>query len=81
MKKNPSRYWGTGVQGEWQPDSGKRVLRNLKEIARKTEMDQEEADALLIVQGRYLNIITAETRFTADLICQMHKDWLGGIYE
>ena len=81
MKKNPSRYWSTGIEGEWQPGSGKRVLRNLKGITLKTEMDRLEADALLAVQERYLGIITAETPFTADLICQMHKDWLGGIYE
>ena len=81
MAKNPSRYWGTGVEGEWQPGSGKRVLRNLKGITRKTEMDQAEADALLAVQESYLGIITAETPFTANLICRMHKDWLGGIYE
>lgn len=81
MEKNPSRYWGTGVEGEWQPGSGKRVLRNLKGITRKTEIDQAEADALLAVQERYLGIITAETVFTAELICRMHRDWLGGIYE
>jgi hypothetical protein len=34
MKKNPSRYWSTGIEGEWQPGSGKRVLRNLKGITR-----------------------------------------------
>ena len=34
MKKNPSRYREAGIEGEWQPRSGKRVLRNLKEIAR-----------------------------------------------
>jgi cell filamentation protein len=80
MKKNPSRYWSTGVEGEWQPGSGKRVLRNLKEITRKTEMDLAEADALLTVQEKYLNHITAETQFTAELICRMHKDWLDSIY-
>ena len=44
-------------------------------------MDRAEADALLAVQERYLGIITAEMQFTANLICQMHRDWLGGIYE
>ncbi len=65
MKRNPSRYWDTGVEGEWQSGSRKRVLRNLKDITRKMEMDQVEADALLDVQERYLNRITAETQFTA----------------
>jgi cell filamentation protein len=81
MKRNPSRYWGTGIEGEWQPGSGKRVLRNRKGIIHKTEMDRAEADALLAAQESYLGIITAETRFSAALICQMHRDWLGEIYE
>lgn len=81
MVKNPSRYWGTGIEGEWQPGSAKRVLRNLKGIVLKTAMDQAEADALLVMQERYLGIISAETVFTAELICRMHRDWLGGIYE
>ena len=81
MKRNPSRYWGTGIEGEWQAGSGKRVLRNLKGITRKVEMDRAEADALLAVQEGYLGIITDETQFSAALICQMHRDWLGEIYE
>jgi len=81
MSRNTSRYRGTGIEGEWQPGSGKRVLRNLKGIRLKTEMDRLEADALLVAEERYLGIITDETGFSADLICQMHSDWLGGIYE
>jgi cell filamentation protein len=81
MAKNPSRYRDTGIEGEWQPGSGKRVLCNLQNIRLKTEMDQAEADALEAVERRYLEIITDETIFTAKLICQMHRDWLGGIYE
>ncbi len=81
MAKNPSRYWSTGKEGEFEPGSGGRVLRNLKGISRKTEMDRAEADALLTVQERYLGIISPETVFTAKLICKMHTDWLGEIYE
>ncbi len=44
-------------------------------------MDRAEADALLVVQERYLAIITTETCFIAELICRMHQDWLGEIYE
>jgi cell filamentation protein len=43
-------------------------------------MDQFEFEALLEVQQKYLNQFTAETQFTAGLLCQMHKDWLGAIY-
>ena len=62
------------MEGEWQPSSRKWVLRNLKGIMLKTDMDRAEADALLVVQEHYLAIITAKTCFAADLICQMHKD-------
>ena len=81
MSRNPSRYRDTGIEGEWQPGSRKRVLRNLKGIIRKTEIDRVEAEALLLAEERYFEIITDETVFTADLICQMHRDWLGTIYE
>ena len=44
-------------------------------------MDQAEYDALLQAQERWLDRITAETRFTAKTLCEMHGDWLGNIYE
>lgn len=72
---------GTGIEGEYQPGSAKRVLRNKLGIRRKTEMDKVEADALVTVQESYLSSITADTSFTAQLLCQMHRDWLGAIYE
>lgn len=81
MSRNPSRYRDTGIEGEWQPGSRKRVLRNLKGVQLKTDMDRLEADALVVAEERYFEIITDETVFTAELICQMHRDWLGGIYE
>ena len=81
MSRNPSRYRDPGVEGEWQPDSRKKVLRNLQNIRLKTLMDRAEADALEEAEDRYFDIITDETVFTAELICQMHRDWLSGIYE
>lgn len=81
MSRNPSRYRDTGIEGEWQPGSGKRVLLNQKGVRLKIEMDRLEADALLVAEERYFGIITDETVFTSELICQMHRDWLGEIYE
>lgn len=80
MSRNHSRYRATGIEGEWQPGSGKRVLRNLQNIRLKAEMDRVEAAALVAAEERYLEIITNETVFTAELICRMHRDWLGEIY-
>lgn len=76
-----SRYSSAGIEGEWQPGSHQRVLRNKLGIARKREMDQAERDALLAVQMRYVSLIETTTRFTDKLLCQIHRDWLGDIYE
>jgi len=56
------------------------VLRNRLGIIRKHDMDQAEYAALLTAQNRYLARISDHTRFTATLLCQMHRDWLGAIY-
>lgn len=69
-----------GVEAETQPGSRGRVLRNLRGIMRKQQMDQAEFEALLQAQERYLHQLTPKTRFTAKLLCQMHRDWLGEIY-
>jgi len=77
-----SRYTTpTGSEAEYEPGSRKRVLRNLKGIARKTDMDQLEFEALVRVQDAYLDKIESDTIFTAGLIREMHKDWLGDLYE
>ena len=44
-------------------------------------MEEIETLALLKAQEEYLGAITTETVFTADLICRMHGDWLGAIYD
>src|SRR4051794_35678586 len=69
-----------GVEGEYEPGSRGRVLRNLLGISRKREMDQLELETLLRVQDHYVDLVHLETRFTADFIRKMHRDWLGKIY-
>lgn len=79
-----SRYTtATGPEVEYEPRSRRRVLKNRLGIVSKTEMDALEAEALADVQTRYFveGVVTSETRFTADLVRQMHRDWLGDIYE
>jgi cell filamentation protein len=57
------------------------VLRNLLHIRRKRKLDIVEYDAYLRIQARYLEQkITPTTRFTAQLLCDMHRDWLGRVY-
>jgi len=79
-----SRYnAGTGIEGEYEPGSRRKVLKNLLGITSKMEMDRVELDALQAAQDRYYDseAVTAKTGITADLLKQMHRDWLGGIYE
>lgn len=70
----------TGIEGEFEPYSKGAVLRNLKGITTKAEMDEQEILSLVEAQEFYLDRIDTETEFTAELICQMHHDWLGDIY-
>ena len=70
-----------GVEGEYEPGSRGRVLRNLIGIKSKKAMDQIETVAFLRVQEQYISVVTQKTQFTSSLICQMHRDWLGAIYE
>lgn len=78
----PSRYRrATGTQGEAQRGSRGRVLRNRLGIRRQGEMAQAEYEALLKAAREYVGQVAANTSFTAERICRMHRDWLGGIYE
>lgn len=71
-----------GVETQFQPGSNDEVLRNLAGIISKQEMDQREYELLVRTQDHYAEkILTAETSITASLICQMHFDWLGELYE
>ena len=69
-----------GPEVEFQPGSRGRVLRNLLAITKKMEMDSVEYNALLHTQKIYLGLIGPDTRFTADMIREMHRQWLSGIY-
>ena len=71
----------SGPEGQSEPGSRGRVLLNRLGIRVKTEMDRAEHEALLAAQTAWLERVTAETRFTAEMLRQMHRDWLGGIYE
>lgn len=80
-RKRPGRYaTSPGPEGQFEPGSGGRVLRNRLGIRSKRTMDRVEYEALVRVQADYLERITAQTRFTAAMICRMHRDWLGDIY-
>jgi len=71
-----------GVEGEHEPGSRHKVLKNLLGIRSKADMDRAERSALELAQNKYYTdgIVTPATRFTAELLRKMHLDWLGGTY-
>lgn len=83
MKESrPPKYrTDPGIEGEFEPGSDDKVLRNKLGITSLLEMDQTEYDALEEAQDRYLDRVTDKTVFTAEVIREMHKDWLGDVYE
>ena len=77
----PSRYLSaTGMEAETEPGSRGRVLRNRLGIRRKREIDRAEYEAFRVAQASSLARITPETPFTAALLCEMHREWLGDLY-
>lgn len=77
----PSRYQKpSGAEGNAQSGSRGRVLRNIAGIVRKRDMDKAEYAALVAAQSRYLETLTAQTRFTSKRLREMHRDWLHEIY-
>ena len=82
MEKLSGKYQPpSGAEAEAEPGSRGRVLRNRLGIVSVREMDRPEYEALLRAQTAALTWVTPGTRFTARIICRLHKDWLGGIYE
>jgi cell filamentation protein len=82
MKQRGNRYsTDTGVEGAFQPGSRGRVLLNLRGITRKRDMDRLEYETLARAEEAFFMRTEPSTRFTAEVICRMHQDWLGGIYE
>jgi cell filamentation protein, protein adenylyltransferase len=75
-----SRY-STGPQGEAQPGSRGRVLRNLRGITSVREMQLVETEALAIAAASAMETFALNHRFTADDIRILHEKWLGDIYE
>jgi cell filamentation protein len=68
------------VEGQFQPGSRGRVLRNLRGVTRKRDMDRLEYETLVRAEEEFFTRIEPDAGFTAALICEMHRDWLGGIY-
>lgn len=79
--KTGRRYETTGlVEGQYQPRSRGRVLRNLLGITRKRDMDRTELVEQLRAMADLVDRYDRDHRFTANDICEIHRIWLGPLY-
>jgi cell filamentation protein len=80
--KNDGRYDVSKLaQGQYEPGSGEQVLRNRLGIASAQEMEDIETRALRRVMVGLVSKFDATHRFTSADVCEIHKLWLGEIYE
>jgi cell filamentation protein len=75
------RYTPHGIEGEVEQGSRGRVLRNLQGIKSVREMARLESDALIAATTHMIDTTLQDQRFTAADICNLHRVWLGKIYQ
>lgn len=81
MKKD-GRYDVTGLlEAQFEPGSNDEVLKNRLGIVSKQAMDEAEAMALERAMDQLVRTYDEKHRFTAIDVCELHRIWLGEIYE
>jgi len=76
------RYNVSGLtEAQYEPGSGDKVLKNLLGIKSVEEMDRIETEKLQDTIDRLVRTYDSAHVFTAADICEIHRDWLGDIYE
>ena len=68
-------------EAQFEPGSDGQVLKNRLGIVAKLDMDEAEARALERAMDELVRMYDENHRFTAIDICELHKIWLGEIYE
>ncbi len=68
------------VEGQFEPGSRGRVLKNLLGIKSKRQIDRLEAKEQLRALDELIRIFGRDHRFTSADICRIHKIWLERIY-
>lgn len=81
MKKDGRYDVSTLAEAQFEPGSHEQVLKNRLGIKSSKEMDDTEARALERVMVGLVSKYNESHRFTAADIRQIHKNWLGEIYE
>ena len=80
--KRSGRYKTDGlVEDQYEEGSEGLVLKNLLHIKNKQEIEELETRELYRVTEQLTEIYDQGHRFTADDICNMHRNWLGPVYE
>ncbi|KPK29105.1 MAG: hypothetical protein AMK70_16480 [Nitrospira bacterium SG8_35_1] len=69
------------IEDQYEPGSGKRVLKNLLGIKLKREMDEAETLALQKATDQVMEVYSRGHKFNAKDIRIIHELWLGEIYE
>ncbi len=79
--RQQGKYDTSGLpEAQFEPGSRRRVLKNLRGITSKREMDAAEAQGQLHALRELMTVYGAHRRFTAADVCNIHKMWLGDIY-
>jgi len=79
--RKSGRYDATRLpEGQFEPGSHGRVLKNLLGIKRKREIDEVEAREQLRALRQLIRIYDEAHVFTAGDIQKIHRTWLGPIY-
>lgn len=82
LMKSKGRYDVSGlVEAQSEPGSNGAVLRNKIGIVEAGQMDLAEASALAIIMEALVHRYGVHHQFKASDICDMHRAWLGDIYE
>jgi cell filamentation protein len=79
--KPKDRYDTSGLlEGQYEPGSRGRVLKNRRGVTGRREMDEIEAREQLHALNEFIGTYDRGHRFSAADICHMHKVWLGEVY-
>lgn len=69
------------IEEQCEPGSRSGVLRNLRGVTNRHEMERLETSELARTTDHAVQALDRGHRFTADDLCRLHKEWLGSIYE
>lgn len=81
MKKQ-GRYSTSGlVEDQYMPGSDGKVLKNFLNITTRQGIERVETELLFEVTDQLLDELDRNLCFSADDILQIHRRWLGSVYE